>query len=212
MEGAGALEGEGIRPATATASAASPPRFTCSGERRARGTAGRPRVDSRQATSPRSSSSSRSHSSPSPTAATGEAGVGRGRRGARPAGVSGRRRTPRTRGGGGGGCHSGPWRRAGEGGGAEEGGGSHHRSAGVAREEGAAAARLVSSSPRPHLGRAREERSSVAFASVCCWRRRFLPWNASTVYERQTEFAPPTCTSAIGVSLTPGCMEQCLGG
>ena len=107
---------------------------------------------------------------------------------------------------------SGPWRRAGEGGGAEEGGGSRHRSAGVAREEGTAAARLVSSSPRPRLGRAREERPSVAFASVCCWRRRFLPWNASTVYERQTEFAPPTCTSAIGVSLTPGCMEQCLGG
>ena len=47
MEGAGALEGEGIRPATATASAASPPRFTCSGERRARGTAGRPHVESR---------------------------------------------------------------------------------------------------------------------------------------------------------------------
>ena len=82
MEGAGALEGEGIRPATATASAASPPRFTCSGERRARGTAGRPRVESRQATSPRSSSSSRSRSSPSPTAtaATGEAGAGHGGR------------------------------------------------------------------------------------------------------------------------------------
>ena len=88
-------------------------------------------------------------------------------------------------------------------GGGWERGGSRHRSAGVVREEGAAAARLVSSSPRPRLGRAREERPSVAFAfASVCWRRRFLPVNVSTVHARQTEFAPPKCTSAVGVSFT----------
>ena len=80
---------------------------------------------------------------------------------------------------------------------------NRRRREGAGREEGAAAAHLVSSSPRPRLGRAREERPSVAFAfASVCWRRRFLPVNVSTVHARQTEFAPPKCTSAVGVSLS----------